>query len=215
MRIHRAALAASAAMLPAAATLAVTVGNVDEFAAAGDFENWGGGSFVYSNPGTGGVGGDGDGFLIVDNEFGATQLGTRSADPAYIGDWTAAGATGVSMYLRDVTGTNPIEIHFGIGRAFTNFWQYNVGFNLTDDWQQFSVDFSDPSMWTQTIGSGTFAEALADADRILFRHDVAPFGRFPDPIQAGFGLDRVVILPTPGAAVLLGLSALAAARRRR
>jgi len=211
----RLAVAAFAGLLPAAAALAVDVGNVDEFAAAGDFENWGGGSFSYTNPGTGGVGGAGDGFLFVNNDLGAAQLGTRSADAAYIGDWVAAGATGVSFWLRDMTGSGEIEIHLGIGAAFSNFWQYNVGFNLTDEWQQFTVTFDDPSMWTQTQGGATLEETLQNVDRILFRHDLAPFMQQPDFIQAGFGLDRVAILPAPGAAGVLGLAALAGARRRR
>lgn len=216
MRFARLALVAVAGIVPAAAALAVDVGHVDEFAAADDFAGWGGGSFSYTNPGTGGVGGADDGFLYVNNAgFGSAQLGTRSGSAAYAGDWIADGATGVSFYLRNMSGTSTLEIHFGIGLAFGNFWQYNVGFNPTDEWQQFSVDFSDPSMWTQTIGSGTFEEALGFTDRILFRHDLAPFMQQPDFIEAGFGLDRVVILPTPGAAGLLGLSTLVALRRRR
>jgi hypothetical protein len=205
-----------AGIIPAAAALAVDVGHVDEFAAADDLANWGGGAFSYTNPGTGGVGGADDGFLHVSNVgFAASQLGVRSGNTAYAGDWIADGATGVSFYLRNMSGDDALEIHFGIGLAFSNFWQLNVGFSPTDEWQQFSVDFTDPGNWTQTIGGGTFEEALQNADRILFRHDVSPFMQQPDAIEAGFGLDRVVILPAPGAAGVLGLSTLVALRRRR
>ncbi len=216
MSCARLALVAAAGLVPAAASLAVDVGHVDEFAAFDDLANWGGGSFSYTNPGTGGVGGDNDGFLYVNNAgFGASQLGTRSGNAAYAGNWIADGATGVSFYLRNMSGTSTLEIHFGIGLAFGNFWQYNIGFNPTDDWQQFSVDFTDPGNWTQIIGGGTFEEALGFSDRILFRHDLSPFMQQPDFIEAGFGLDRVVILPAPGAAGILGLSMLVALRRRR
>jgi hypothetical protein len=210
----RASLAATAAALAfAAPALAVDVGHVDEFASAGNLESWGGGAF-YSNPGTGGVGGANDGYLRVETPFEA-QLAARSQSSVYVGDWIAAGATGLSFYLRDEGGTGDLEIHVGIGVGFSNFWQSNVGFHPTDEWTQFTVDFSDPSQWTQIIGAGSFEEALMSTDRVLFRHDLAPFTHLPDFIFGSFGLDRVAILPAPGAGALLGLSALAAARRRR
>ncbi len=215
MRVNRFAAVAFVGLLPAASALAVDVGNVDEFATAGDLENWGGGSLIYTNPGTGGVGGAGDGYLRVENDIFAAQLGARALDAAYNGDWLAAGATGLSFWLRDESLTNPIEIHVGIGQAFGNFWLNTQGFTLTSEWQQFSVDFSNPGEWTQIIGGGTFEDALTVVDRVLFRHDVAPFNQQPNFIQAGFGIDRVTILPTPGVAGVLGLASLAALRRRR
>lgn len=215
MRVNRLAAVAFVGLLPAASALAVNVGNVDEFSVAGDLENWGGGSTSYSNPGTGGVGGANDGYLRVENDLFEAQLGARALDAAYTGDWTAAGATGLSFWLRDVSQTNPIEIHVGIGQAFGNFWLYTPGFNLTSEWQEFSVDFSDPSQWTRIIGGGTFEDALTVVDRVLFRHDLAPFNQQPNFIMAGFGIDRITILPTPGAAGVLGLATLAALRRRR
>lgn len=157
-------------------------------------ESWGGGD-VYSNPGAGGVLGASDGYLVVSTRTGfQTNLGARSLDPAYAGNWTAAGITKVKLSLNDVGAADALEMHFCVGNG-TNLWQYDVGFVPTSSWTEFTVDLASAS-WTQIAGTGTFASALATADRILIRHDLAPYGQFPDPIEAEVGIDEISLVGT-------------------
>src|SRR5438093_6698294 len=76
---------------------------------------WGGGSTLI-NPGTGGVGGAGDGFLQVSLPLDG-NFGTRSTGAEYIGDWMAAGIQHVIFSLNDVGLPDPFEIHFCIGNT--------------------------------------------------------------------------------------------------
>lgn len=154
-------------------------------------DGWGGGAELV-NPGTGGVGGAADGFLLVSTPF-AAHLGTMSMGPEYTGDWLAAGVNKVRVWLNDVNGAEPLEIHFAIGNSL-NFWQYNVGFHPAHGvWQQFEVDLGSSANFTRIIGQGTFAAALQRVDRILLRHDLAPFVQSPDYIQGDFGIDGLLL----------------------
>src|SRR5262249_38083195 len=150
---------------------------------------WGGGSAL-SNPGTGGYQGAGDGFLLVSNSV-ATNFGTKSNGAEYLGNWIAAGITQVHVRLSNLATADALEIHFGIGRgqfqAPNNFWQYNVGFTPpVGAWGEFVVDLTSAN-WTQTQGSGTFADALQNVETIHLRHDLAPYQQSPDPGQGDFG----------------------------
>ena len=191
---------------PAAA--APTVGFVENFPGV-SVGTWGGGN-TYSNPGTGGTLGNGDGFLM-DVSTVSGNFGTRSEGPEYQGDWVAAGITQVRLWLNDVGNPNPFEIHFGIGHGPNvsdpngNFWQYNIGFiPPSNAWQEFVVDLSPSANWTQTIGVGAFTAALQTVDRIHLRHDKAPFIGPPDPIAGDLGIDHILLtngvagVTTPG-----------------
>jgi hypothetical protein len=153
-------------------------------------QNWGGGSSV-TNPGTGGRGGAGDGFLLVAAPAGG-HLGTRSLGAPYIGDWKAAGITFVRFSINDVGADQPLEIHFAIGNG-ANFWQSTAGFSPPEGaWGEMTIDLTAEN-FTQIIGTGTFDAALQNVDRIHFRHDLAPFTQEPDPIQGEFGIDNLLL----------------------
>jgi hypothetical protein len=84
----------------------------------------------------------------------------------------------------------------GVGESGSTFFLSNQGFNPpADHWQRYSVSFENPSAWTRIKGNGTFAEALATADRLLFRHDVPPLTSMPNDTIGDFGLDRISVLP--------------------
>jgi len=159
----------------------------------GSFEGFGGGA-AYANPATGGLAGGG--YLeISDNGFPA-QLGGRSTDADFAGDYDAAGVDSVRLWLNDTGADDALEIHVGIGQGFVNFWQYTEGFSPPNGaWGEFEVDLTDAGKWTQIIGSGTFADAKANNDRMLIRHDVAPYVQTPDSIQGDFGVDSIRFEP--------------------
>jgi len=155
-------------------------------------DGWGGGSTSYSNPGSGGADGAGDGYLLV-TQAADGNFGTRSVGSEYTGDWVAAGIGRVLLSLNDVGAPDALEIHLAIGNT-SNLWQYNAGFTPPSGaWQEFAVDLSDASKFTQIAGSGTFTEALQFADRILLRNDSAPYVQAPDPAHGDFAIDRVML----------------------
>ncbi len=182
-------------MLPGAAWGA-TFGFVDEFAGPGT-NGWGGGTPT-SNPGTGGVGGAGDGYLLLEQGF-AGFLGARSLNFNYQGDWTVAGIDKLTLYLNDVGDADPLEIHFLISdNPLSTTWQYNVGFSPPQGcWQKFTVDLSSGANWTRTRGGASFEEVLAGVERVTIRHDLAPYIDFPDGLAGDFGVDRITLGHVP------------------
>jgi len=158
-----------------------------------DVAGWGGGA-NYTNPGSGGLGGASDGYLLFSTPSNLMhKLGASSFDLPYVGDWVAAGITQVRLWLNDVGVDDPLEMHFAIGNG-VNVWQYNPGFlPPNNQWGVFTVNLSSSANWTHIIGTGTFAAALQGADRVLVRHDRAPYSQFPDEIDADVGLDDVLL----------------------
>jgi len=199
--------------LSASTISAATVGFVKDFNAG--FGGFSGGSQSYTLE-TGGVGGTSDAYLQIANPQFPAPLGVRSFAAELNGNLPADGVTGFSFWLKDVGESDPLEIHVGIGVGSINFWMTSAGFvPNSSDWTHFSVDITDPSQWTQTIGTGSFADALAAADRLLFRHDLTPVDQRPDVIQGDVGLDRITVLPEPAALTLILLAALAMPQRLR
>jgi len=189
--VRNAALVALAGtLLVSAATAAPVLGFLEDWPGT-SLQGWSGGVDLL-NPGTLGVGGADDGYLVVSAPI-PYHLGTVSTAPEYAGDWMATKINIVKVWLNDVNAADPLEIHFSIGNAF-NFWQYNVGFVPPNNaWQEFVVDLSSSANWTRIIGQGTFEAALQNVDRIHLRHDRAPFGQTPNYIQGDFGVDRLTL----------------------
>lgn len=187
-----------ATLLPCAGALAATPCFIQRFAAMDDTGGFDGGSNSYSNPGTGGVGGAGDGYLLVEN-FEAAFLGARQINADYIGDHPGAGIVRVTFWLNDVGEKDDLEIHLGLGAAFANFWQSDQPcVPAHNEWRKFSVEIApDDAGWTLLIGDGTLADALAGADRFLLRHDVAPYTSAPEPVAADLGIDNVRLIAGP------------------
>lgn len=186
-----AVVALLASVLAAPATMGGPLVGFVETWPGTSLQGWGGGAEL-ANPGTGGAGGAGDGFLLVSTPFPA-HLGTNSFGPEYAGDWIAAGVNKVHVWLNDVGGTQPLEIHFGIGNGL-NFWEYNIGFAPPSRaWKEFVVDLSTPLNFTRIIGQGTFQAALQRVDRIHIRHDAWPYVQSPDYMQGDFGIDGLLL----------------------
>src|SRR5688572_13412178 len=214
--VGRAMLAAVVTVLLApAAARAVTTGLVDNFASGTN--GWGSSTGV-TNPGAGGVGGAGDGFLRIANSFFG-NFGAMSTSPSYIGDWTGAGVTDVSFHLNDVDADQNFSFRFLVstpGGSAGTTWQYNTGLNPPNgSWQQYTINLSDESQWTRLRGTDSLAQVLANVGTAHFRHDVAPYFSNPDPIQGEIGIDNItLIVPEPSAACGLALLLLPLRRKR-
>ena len=180
------------AIVLALPSAAATPGFVEDFTAGvAGFSSFSSVTHVAS----GGVGGVGDGYIEVSNLV-ATNLGAFSTSTDLTGNLPRSG-TGYSFWLRDTSNDDDHEIHVGIGVGFANFWLNTQAFNPPDgQWQQFSVDLTDPSQWVQIIAlvPGTFEDALATSTHLLFRHDTAPFVQLPDLATGEFALDRIEVL---------------------
>ncbi len=168
-----------------------TLGFREEFPAASGIGSWIGGA-SFSNPGSGGLGGFADGYLRIARTI-PDRLGGNSTAPEYAGDWTASGITQIRLWLSDVGADQGLEIHVSIGNQ-TNLWQYNPGFLPPGgSWGEYVVDLTNAGAFTQIIGAGTFADALHQADRLLVRHDLAPYFQSPDLLMGEFGLDHILL----------------------
>ena len=191
---------------PATATPANGFG--EDFAPANGTAGFIGGALL-SNPGTGGRGGAGDGYLRMARDTFPGHLGCFNSGPAYAGDYLAAGVRYIVFWLNDVDTDDALEIHLSIGTN-SNFWQHNVGFTPPEHgWAVFSVDLADSASFTRIIGlTGSYTLALTTADRLHWRHDLPPYSQSPDFILGQVGLDGisftnavggVVELPAPAA----------------
>lgn len=144
-----------------------------------------------TNPGTGGYLGAGDGFLRIASAAG--NLGANSSlSLDYAGNFQAAGVTEIRVYLNDVGTDQALEMHLGIGNQ-TNMWQYNTGFLPPNGaWGEYVVPLNGPAGWTQIVGlANTFQNAIQNADRILIRHDLAPYTQSPNTITGDVGVDHI------------------------
>ena len=187
-----AVLVAAASPAPAGPAL----GFVEEFS-AGTLAGFNSGAPL-SNPGTGGAGGAGDGYLLITRLPVAGHLGAFNTGLAYAGDYVTAGVTRIAFRLDHLAGTQPIEIHLAIGTG-TNFWQSNAGFSPpVGSWAEFAVDLTDSTTFTRIIGiGGGFSAALHTASKLLFRHDLPPFtgGQgLADEVAGSVGIDRIQFL---------------------
>lgn len=167
------------------------VGFVEDFPAAGGTGSWVGGSLI-TNPGTGGYGGAGDGFLDVKTTT-AGHLGTVSFGSEYAGDWITAGVTQVRCWMTDLGGRGDLLVHLNVSNGIDTF-QQNAGFNPpVGRWGLYVVNLV-ASDFTHTRGtSGTFTGVLQTEDRLHFRYDLAPYVATPDLIAGEFGLDHLLL----------------------
>jgi hypothetical protein len=190
-----------AAMLWSATGSADVVRGFKETWPGTSVQNWNSQAAV-SNPGTGGRGGAGDGFLRMSRTI-PNPLGAKSSkeppDPAspFAGDYVAAHVTLIRLWVSDLATEQPIEVHLCIGNGVT-LWQYNIGVQPSaGTWTEYVVDLTATAQWTRILGTDTFQGALQNADRLLVRHDVAPFHMAPDDITGDFGIDDLELTFDP------------------
>jgi hypothetical protein len=184
-----AALLLALAFSPVPSQGAPTLGFIEKWPT--NVSGWGGNpGITFSNPLNGGA--DDDGFLQI--SLGSiAHFGTRSNGPEYTGDWLAAGINQIKVKLNDLASNNNLQIHVSVGSQ-TNLWQYNIGFvPATETWTQFVVDLSDSTLFTQIIGTGSFAGALQNANVLHLRHDLPPFSQTPDFTAGDLGIDDLLL----------------------
>lgn len=156
-----------------------------------------------SNPGTGGVDGAGDGFLLIErtpDDF-AGPLGVHARDDAevqaFLGDYVAAGAVSVTGWFKNF-GDTPIEVHVGIaGGQFGGGSRYmsvpGIALPVGGGWVEGTFMISGNDL--QWIGFGdpteTVEQLMTHVGGLVFRHDDSPIESMPPQYVGAFGIDNV------------------------
>ncbi len=226
------AVAALAALLPAALAAQVTAGQQDTFE-GGTTEGWSVGPEAHPLPPSvvpsGGPGGDGDAYLFLQST-GQGGPGSRMSAinfAQWTGDWRAAGIGSLQVDLANF-GSNDLYIRF-LWAEFEGPAPVNAA--VTGDvaflpagsgWQTFTFSLA-PSSLVGLIG--TVEGALSNAQELRLFHNPAPIFFGPPssspPVAGALGLDNltaVAVVPEPATVLLLGtglLGVAAVARRRQ
>lgn len=192
----------TALLLFPAAAFAQAPGLTQSFPGTALF-GWFGGSDSYSNPGAGGVQGASDGYLSVTN-LAASNFGAADFGANFSGNLSGNNIGGIVVWLRQFDGVENMEIHLALGLPRDNFWQFNAPLLPSrTGWSRHYIRLSNanPAQWTQiqSLGAATLAQAISNNQRLLFRHDRAPFVNNPDPIAGVLGIDEIRLTPVcPG-----------------
>jgi hypothetical protein len=219
MKLSVVALAAVALVLGPAVAQAITIGQKDDFEGGGT-ENWNLGGTPVSNVTTGGPAGAGDNYLELETNTASgpgAKVGIRNGTQ-WLGDYTAAGVTGLTMHLNNFSST-AMEMRIlidGDGGAFTSSLAFLLGAN--SGWVGASFDMTASGL--TSVGGTTLADTLANVTVFTIRNDPGAADGFglgvPDsPLGTQVGFDNIKAVPEPGTLALLGVGVVALATRRR
>jgi hypothetical protein len=201
-----------------AALAQITLGQLDDFQ-DGTLMNWGGGASLQNMP-DGGPGGLSDRFLQVQS-FGGIGGGSRLAtfnSVQWSGDYTAAGVTHIDVWLRNLGQTDlQMRVVLFDLTGTDERWTSTVAHNLPvgGAWQRLKFSLLEQDL-TRVQGSGTYANLMADVDRLMFRHQAGIPDAEGDSIAAIAGIDNVrAAVPEPASLAAFALGSLALLRRKR
>lgn len=137
-----------------------------------------------------------------------------SSGGEYVGDWIAAGVTGVSFSFRhdlpeaiSLTGRFATPLNNPGASVQTSF---TVEPNV---WTTVFYDLTEGSPDIISLGSGTYASIFGNIGNIQLGFNVPP-GYAGQNLDVRFDIDNFSIVPAPGALALLGLAGVAMRRRR-
>jgi hypothetical protein len=197
----------------------VTIGQIDDFE-SGTTSNWANGVSAADpiNISTGGPLGAGDNYLQVTSD-GVTAGGrlTTYNRNQWIGNYTAAGITGIAMDVQNFGATSlTLRIAFKSTTASgAPSYVSNTGFSIAGNngsWQHVTFDFSDLTGLASPAALATFMTNPAEM-RII--QSALPNTSNGDNVVAQIGVDNIQAVPEPATATLFGLGLAAAAMRRR
>ncbi len=216
------ATAVAAVLAGAGSATALTVPFTETFAAGPEGWRQGDNSPAVWTP-TGGP--DGSAFIggpasLADQDDGDTPVFVRGAASngasggAFAGNWITGGVTELRFDVRHSFPT-PLNIFARIAaNPFPGAVAVEFAPVLPNTWTTISVAIDPANPQFVTFEDTSFEAVFDDIDRIQFGV-VVPDGFGGNPTPFDLQVDNVAILPTPGAAALLGLAGLAATRRRR
>ncbi|MEM8955842.1 MAG: hypothetical protein AAGD22_16930 [Verrucomicrobiota bacterium] len=203
---------ALAILLPKA-NATISLGLINDFQ-DGTTQGWAGGSNSPINIADGGPLGSGDSFLqIQPNTFFASfnLLISGAVDP---------GVTGFTVDLMaPQNNVDTLELRlviFGPGSSTGTRYTSATPTVIPNDgiWRNYSFSLLEPDL-ALPGGGDSYANVIADVNRIMFRHDPGAPDSGGTFANAVLGVDNLTAVPEPSALNLLLLAAIPLLRRRR
>lgn len=212
----------STAMVVAAGSTAFAVVNpyTEDFESSG--ANWSSGAVFTALNYLPSGGPDNSGYGSISFSFANQQIGAQpllfrgqsnfnSSGNAFVGNWISSGVTGFSFAVRS-NAPAPVDFFARFAPAAGPGAVALAGTAQPDTWTTFTVAI-DPG--TPFIYEGTtFGTAFADVARVQVGVLVSD-ALAGNPNNFTFDIDKVSIVPAPGATALLGLGVVGIFRRRR
>ncbi len=160
-----------------------------------------------SNIGTGGPAGLNDQYLqVVSGSYGGGSRFTVFNRAQWLGDYLAAGVTGISMELLNLGPSSlPIRIAIreGTGTASTPGYASTVPFSLPADGQWHAAFFSlDAGSLTPIHSPKPLAVDLANVADFHILSSSSP-NTIGDFVDAKMGVDNILAVPEPGLTAML------------
>jgi hypothetical protein len=121
--------------------------------------------------------------------------------------------TGVTVDMRN-QGTTTLQMRvvlFGLGNRWTSTTPITLAPN--SGWQHLTFPISQSSL-SRVLGTGTYADSLSGVSQIMFRHATS-LSSGGTTVAGTLGMDNVMAVPAPGAAVVMGMGGVLMGRRRR
>ncbi|MFY9234375.1 MAG: hypothetical protein WAO58_07935 [Fimbriimonadaceae bacterium] len=164
----------------------ITLGQMDTFQ-DGTVMGWAGGASP-TNIATGGPFGDGDRFLRITTGF-RNHLATYNTT-RWSGNYAAAGVNLIQVFLKNLGSTElsmRVVLHGVNGSRWTT--TKPVVLPVGSGWKQVNFRLDEAAL-TRVVGTGTFADAYTNVDRLMLRHstDLSSGGT---TIVGQLGIDRI------------------------
>lgn len=141
------------------------------------------------------------------------QQNQNASGGAFAGDYIAGGIDTISFDIRHNADRDlSFIVRFATANNSPAFVIFSEVFVEANVWTTVSFDIS-PDNPLLTFAGGSYATVAPQIGNVQVLVNRVP--GLTDPLVAGFDLDNVAITPAPGAAALLGMAGLIAARRRR
>jgi hypothetical protein len=133
-----------------------------------------------------------------------------------VGDWIAAGVTGVSFEFRhNLSEAVTLTGRFATPANSPGASTVSQTVIAPNEWTTITFDLTEGSPDIISLGGGTYAGIFSNIGNMQFGFNV-PASLAGQDIDARFDIDNFRIIPTPGAgaALALGVFGLTARRRR-
>lgn len=181
----------------------------------GEMAGWGGPS-AFNNP-DGGPNGAGDRFLDVvsDGSGSGGRLATHNTTD-WLGNYQAAGVTGVSMMLRNFNSV-ALEMRIVLFDAVSHArWTSSTPVNLAPNsgWTLATFSFAENDL-TRVQGTSSYQDVITNVERFMIRHDAGSPSAGGSAITGEMGIDNIQAVPEPATIAALTIGTLAIVRRRK
>jgi hypothetical protein len=142
------------------------------------------------------------------------QSSYGSSNGAYVGNWIAAGVTGVNfMFRHDLSEAISVTGRFATPVNTPGASTVSTIVVNPNTWTLISFDLREGSPDIISLGGGTYAQIFSNIGNMQIGFSV-PAALAGQNVNGSFDLTNFNIVPAPGALALLALGGLAARRRR-